>query len=52
MECRRIIGEGHRYWNIKGLGHFVVVFGLNYLRFIRLRRYHFEYIVVSLWYHS
>ena len=52
MKCRRIIGEPDRYWNIKGLGHFVMVFGLNYLRVIRLGRYHFEHIVVSLWYHS
>jgi hypothetical protein len=20
MKCRRVIGEGHRYWNIKGCG--------------------------------
>jgi hypothetical protein len=52
MKCRRVIGERHRYWNIKGLGHFVVFFGLNYLRFIRFGWYHFEQIVVSLRYHS
>jgi hypothetical protein len=24
MECRRIIGDRHTYWNIKGLGHSVM----------------------------
>jgi hypothetical protein len=42
----------HTYWNIKGLGHFVVFFCLNYLRFMRLERYHFEQMVVPLRYHS
>ncbi len=40
----------HRYWNIKGLGHFVVFFCLNCLRFMRFERYHFEQIVVPLRY--
>jgi hypothetical protein len=52
MKCGRIIGERHRYWNIKGLGHFVVFFCLNYLRFMHFERYHFEQIVVSHRYHS
>jgi hypothetical protein len=52
MKCRRIIGEPHAYWNIKGLGHFVVFFCLNYLRFMHFERYHFEQIVVSHRYHS
>jgi hypothetical protein len=51
MECRWIIGEPDRYWNIKGLGHFVVFFCLNYLRFMRFERYHLEQIVVPLRYH-
>ncbi len=41
-----------RYWNIKGLGHFVVFFCLNYLRFMRFGRYHFEQVVVPLRYRS
>ncbi len=52
MKCRRVIGERHAYWNIKGLGHFVVFFCLNYLRFMRFERYHFEQIVVPLRDHS
>jgi hypothetical protein len=36
MKCRRIIGDRHRYWNIKGLGYFVLFFGLNYICFMRL----------------
>ena len=24
MKCRRVIGDKHRYWNIKGLGHSVM----------------------------
>jgi len=52
MKCRRIIDKRHRYWNIKGLGHCVVFFCLNYLCFMCFERYHFEQIVVSLRYHS
>jgi hypothetical protein len=52
MKRRRIISDRHLYWNIKGLGHFVVFFCLNYLRFMRFERYHFEQIVVPLRYHS
>jgi hypothetical protein len=52
MKCRRIIGEGHRYWNIKGCSHFVVSFWLNYLFFLRYAWYHFEQSVVPLRYHS
>jgi hypothetical protein len=51
MACRQIIGDGHTYWNIKGLGHFVVFFCLNCLRFMRFERYHFERMVVPLRYH-
>src|SRR5882762_3237715 len=40
------------YWNIKGLGYFVVFFGLNCICFMRLSRYHSRPKVVSLWYHS
>ena len=42
----------HRYWNIKGLGHFVVFFFLNCLRFMRFEQYHFEQIVVPHRHHS
>jgi hypothetical protein len=52
MKCRRVIGEGHGYWNIKGWGHFVVCFCLNYLYFLRYARYHFEQIVAPLRHHS
>jgi len=44
--------DRHTYWNIKGLGHFVVFFCLNYLRFMHFERYHFEQIAVSHRYHS
>jgi len=29
MKCRRVLGESHRYWNIKGWGHFAVRFCAN-----------------------
>src|SRR5260370_25822603 len=45
-----VVGRG--YWNIKGVGYFVVFFGLNYICFMRLCRYHSRPTVVSLWYHS
>jgi hypothetical protein len=50
MECRRIIGEGHGYWKIKGWGHFVVYFRLNFLDFLRFAWYHFKQTVVPPWY--
>jgi hypothetical protein len=40
------------YWNIKGLGHFVVSFWLNCLCFLRFGWYHFEQTVVPSRYHS
>jgi hypothetical protein len=52
MECRRVISERHRYWNIKGWGHFVVVFRLNRLHCLRFAWYHFEQQVVPLRYRS
>ncbi len=52
MQCRRIIGERHRYWNIKGWGHFVAFFQLNYLHFLLFAWYHIEQKVVPPWYHS
>ena len=51
MGCRRIIGERHRYWNIKGWGHFVGYFRLNFFHFLHFAWYHFEQRVVPLWYH-
>jgi hypothetical protein len=42
MQYSWIIGERHRYWNIKSWGRFVVVFGLNYLYFKYFDWYHFE----------
>jgi hypothetical protein len=52
MQCSRIIDGRHRYWNIKGWGHFVVFFRLNRLHFLRFAWYHFEQKVVPLWYRS
>jgi hypothetical protein len=49
MQCRRIIGERHWHWNIKGWGHFVALFWLNYIYFLRFAWYHFEQKVVPLW---
>jgi hypothetical protein len=33
MKCRRVIGQRHRYWNIKGWGHFGVFVRINRLFF-------------------
>ena len=52
MECRRIIGDGHTYWNIKGCSRFVVSFWLKYLYLLRFRWYHFEQIVAPPRYRS
>src|SRR5580700_10829486 len=52
MQCSWIIGERHGDWNIKGWGHFVVYFRLNFLHFLRFGWYHFEEQVVPLWYRS
>ena len=52
MPWKGIIGNGDTYWNIKGLGHFVVFFCLNYLRFMRFEQYHIEWVVVPHWHHS
>jgi hypothetical protein len=52
MKCRWIVCERHRYWNIKGWGHFVVFSWLNRLQFLRFARYHFDQKVVPLWYRS
>src|SRR5947199_5820389 len=49
---RGLVVVGRGYWNIKGLGYFVMFFGLNYICFMRLCRYHSRPKVVSLWYHS
>ena len=48
MQCRRMIGERHGYWNIKGWGHFVVYSWLNHLHFLRFAWYHFEQKMVPL----
>ena len=52
MGCRRIIGERHRYWNIKGWGHCVAFFWLNCCYFLRFAWYHFGQTVVPVWYRS
>ena len=52
MKCRRVIGDPDRYWNIKGLGHFVAILCLNCLRFMCFERHHLEQIAVPLRYHS
>jgi hypothetical protein len=52
MQYGWIIGERHRYWNIKGWGHFVVYFRLNYFYFLLFTWYHLEQTVVPLWYRS
>jgi hypothetical protein len=52
MKRRRIIGERHRYWNIKGCGHFVLFFCVNCLSFRLFAEGRFEHIVAPLWYHS
>ena len=52
MKCRRVISERHRYWNIKGWGHFVVCFWPNYFYFLHFVWYHFEQKVVPLRHHS
>jgi hypothetical protein len=51
MECRRIIGDRHTYWNIKGWGHFVVFFYVNYLSFRLLAGGHVEHNLAPLWHH-
>ena len=50
MKYRRVLDENHRYWNIKGRYHFVVVFSLNLLCFLHFPRYQVEEIVVPQWY--
>jgi len=49
MECSRIVVEAPGYWNIKGWGHFVAFFWLNYFYFLRFAWYHLEQKVVPLW---
>ena len=36
MKSRRVLGEKSGYWNIKGWGHCVVFFCVNYLEVIWL----------------
>ena len=52
MKCRRIIGDRHTYWNIKGWGHFVVFVCANCLSFRLLAEGHLEHIVAPLRYRS
>ena len=52
MKWRRIIGDRHRYWNIKGCSRFAVSFWLNYLYFLRFPWCHFDEIVAPPRYHS
>ena len=52
MKCRRIIGERHRYWNIKGWGHFVVLVCVNYLSLRLFGGGYFEQSVAPLRHHS
>jgi hypothetical protein len=52
MKCRRVIGEGHRYWNIKGWGHFVVFVRVNCLLFRLFAEGHFSRLVAPLRHHS
>jgi hypothetical protein len=51
MECRRIISDRYRYWNIKGWGHFVVSFCVNYLSSRLLAVGHVEQMLAPLWHH-
>jgi hypothetical protein len=52
MKCRRIIGERHRYWNIKGWGHFVALVCFNHLSVRLFGGGYFEQLVAPLKYHS
>jgi len=52
MKCRRIISERHRYWNIKGWGHFVVLGCVNCLSLTLFGGGCLEQIVAPLRHHS
>ena len=52
MKCRRVIGERHRYWNIKGWGHFAALVCVNYLSFRLFGGGYFEQHVAPFRYHS
>ena len=52
MQHRQVLGERHGYWNIKGRYHFVAVFALKLLRFLRFARYQVDQFVVPEWYHA
>ena len=47
MKCRRIIGDRHTYWNIKGWGHFAVFVCANCLSFRLWQRA----VLGTLWHH-
>jgi hypothetical protein len=52
MRCRRIIGDRHTYWNIKGWGHFAVFVCANCLSFRLLAEGRLGHIVAPLRYRS
>jgi hypothetical protein len=52
MKCRRIFGENHRYWNIKGRRHYVGFFRLNFLWVLEFVRHQIEQTVVPQWHRS
>ena len=52
MKCRRMVGERHRYWNIKGWGHFVVSVRVNCLPFKPFGEGYFVQLVAPLRHHS
>lgn len=52
MEYRRIMDDGHRYWNIKGWGHFVVFFWVNCISFRVLAEGRLDHMAAPLWHRS
>ena len=52
MKCRRVIDERHRYWNIKGWGHFVAFVRVNCFFFRLFGGGYFERLVAPLRHHS
>jgi len=52
MKCRRVLGESHRYWNIKGRRHFVGFCRLNFFCVLEFVRHQIEQTVVPQWRHS
>jgi hypothetical protein len=52
MTCRRIIGERHGYWNIKGWGHVVARICGKCLPFHPIGEGHLPRNAAPLWYRS